>query len=152
MCVHIGERKLTIYPVSAMGNFEVFQKGTRPGGNEPTVTLRGRGAIVLNRAAYAALGEPDAVELLFDTEDRRMALRACDKEALNAYPLNQSRNQQSYSISGNQFARFHKIAIEAPRHLKAVREGDLLCVDVGPPEGIHCRGLSLVLALLLSLG
>lgn len=41
----------------------------------------------LNRAAYEALGSPEAVELLYARADRTIGLRAGDPGALHTYPI-----------------------------------------------------------------
>lgn len=45
---------------------------------EPFVTVQKRGTITVNASAHAAVGEPDAVELLLDRNDHVLGLRPRD--------------------------------------------------------------------------
>jgi hypothetical protein len=51
------------------------------------VSLRVGGVIGLNRAAYRMWGEPDACQVLFDPERRRIDLRPANPNEPNSYEL-----------------------------------------------------------------
>src|SRR5829696_8922146 len=60
----------------AMTQFEVFRRQPPAGAHEPTVTVQRHGLLTLNQAAYAELGAPDAVQLLYAHRERLIGLRA----------------------------------------------------------------------------
>ena len=51
------------------------------------VSLNKAGKFEINARAVHALGNPDAVELLFDEVNKRIGLRPADPEQPNAHPL-----------------------------------------------------------------
>ena len=68
-----------------MPDFESFSRTMLSLDADPRITIHKRGTISLNRSAFAALGSPDAVELLFDRQRSIVGLRAVDQKADNAY-------------------------------------------------------------------
>ena len=70
----------------------------------PVVTIHRSGVIALSDRAYAALGEPAALDLLYDHEaPNKIGLRA---SAEGAYTPRPSQNGKSWLISGSAFLRF----------------------------------------------
>jgi len=70
----------------------------------PVVTIHKSGVIALSERAYAALGGPPALDLLYDQDDpERIGLRA---SAEGAYTPRASQNGKSWLISGSAFLRF----------------------------------------------
>ena len=70
----------------------------------PVVTIHQSGVIALSDSAYAALGGPAAVDLLFDQQaPNKMGVRA---NAEGAYTPRPSQNRKSWLISGSAFLRF----------------------------------------------
>lgn len=67
--------------------FELFQKGSAPVATVPSVTIQKRGLFSLNDAAAQLLGDPEAVQFLWDAQKRLIALRAARLDEPNAYPL-----------------------------------------------------------------
>ena len=55
--------------------FEIYKRQRAPASIEPAVTIQKRGTFSLNSAAYAVLGSPKAVELLYDRERELIGLR-----------------------------------------------------------------------------
>ena len=55
--------------------FEVFDKRMAPLAKAPSVTIQKRGIFSINRAAHKLIEEPETVELLFDKENKVIALR-----------------------------------------------------------------------------
>ena len=45
------------------------------------------GTIRLNRACYAMWGEPEAVQVMFDPDRRRIALKPVSRDEENCYPI-----------------------------------------------------------------
>jgi hypothetical protein len=114
-----------------VGEFEVFRRDMPVGGRDPVVTIRRGGGIVLNRAAFESLGSPEAVELMFDVQDRVMGIRAGSSDSKDAFPVRLARNQRSFAISGRTFIQYYDILSDQVRHLPAAMDGSILCVEVG---------------------
>ena len=70
----------------------------------PVVTIHQSGVIALSERAYSALGEPTAMDLLYDYEaPSKIGLRASGE---GAYTPRASQNGKSWLISGSAFLRF----------------------------------------------
>src|SRR5438128_1774301 len=65
--------------VAGMPNFQVFSREVARSREEPMFTLQARGLLSLNSAVFRALGEPEAVELLYDANLRIIGLRKVAK-------------------------------------------------------------------------
>lgn len=72
-------------------------------------TLQARGLLSLNHAVFRALGQPEAVELLYDAEERIIGLRAVDKSDPNAYSVRKQSGSQSYLVATQGFLAYHGI-------------------------------------------
>src|SRR5713226_7627256 len=68
-------------------HFEIQERLWQPG-EELTFTIRARGEGMLSKGSFNALGRPEAVIVLFDTERRTLALQPASREDRNAYVLN----------------------------------------------------------------
>lgn len=121
--------------VDAVG-FEVFQKNSAPLAKVPTVTLQRRGLLSLNRSAYALIGNPAAVELLWDPERQVIGLRPAEETNPNAYPARpQASNSDRgpFLIAGTAFTQYYKIdTSETQRWVPQVEDG-ILCIDISKP-------------------
>ncbi len=115
-----------------MPDFEVFTRRLVPLKKTPLVTIQKRGTITLNKSAYSALGEPDAVELLYDRDERIVGLRPVEASLEHAYPVRPtiSRGSGSYVISALAFTAFYDIDTEQPRRWHAHLVDDVLCIDL----------------------
>jgi hypothetical protein len=118
-----------------MTGFEVFKKRGTPVIKEPTVTVQKNGSIALNRPAYGALGEPTAIELLFDREERIIGMRGVSRKTGHSYPVrNTESNPGQYLISGVAFTKYYEIKTDVSRRYPAhVNEDGILCVDLKGP-------------------
>jgi hypothetical protein len=92
-----------------MPRFEVFSREAARSREEPMFTLQARGLLSLNSAVFRALGEPGAVELLYDAAERIIALRGVDKGDPNAYAVRKQSGTQSYLVATRGFLSFHGI-------------------------------------------
>lgn len=81
--------------------WEVLDRSRGPAGEGPILTIQKGGRIGLNHAAYAALGEPERVELLYAAASNRLGLRPLDKDAAGGrgYPVRKKEGARSYLIS-----------------------------------------------------
>ena len=119
--------------------FETFTR-QRKAGRQPFVTLQKKGIISLNRAAFEALGDPEAVELLYDKEANLMALRRVESSVEHAYKVRTPPgNHGTWLVAGGAFASYYDIDISASVRRAARLDGDLLVVDLNDP-GVDPRG------------
>ena len=96
---------------------------------QPAVTFRARGAINLNSPAYNLLEKPDAVLLLFDAKNRRMAVKPSERGDSRAYPLNKHRKNNA-SIPASKFLEHYGIRPGKTIRYNAELEGGLLVVKL----------------------
>lgn len=114
--------------------FEVFT-GKNTQAVTPALTIDRRGNIRLTRAAYKELGEPSAVQLLYDHESKTIGLRPAERGGADSYAV---RVGSSITVSGMAFVRHYGIVPVDERSSSAyrwpakVRDG-ILCVDVSEP-------------------
>ncbi len=129
--------------------FEVFDKRSATASKNPLVTIQKGGYFSLNRAAYQAMGEPEAVELLFDREEQLIGFRPADPTSPRAFPV-RSQGKHSPStlmITGRAFTKYYDIdASTARRYGVEMRDGVLVLdlksesVDVtGPRAAMRSR-------------
>lgn len=98
----------------------------------PAVTIQRRGTLGLNRAAYVALGAPNAVELLFDREAKKIGLRAIGRTAENAYVVRvNGYGGSSFFVSATGLLKYLGVDTDVAQRFDAVLEGDILAIDLG---------------------
>ena len=102
---------------------------------ERAVTVSGRGTRArpfrLGRAAWAALGEPTHVVLLWDGERRRIGFRAAPADDPNAYPVGTVNRGRQRTVYGAAFLRHHGLLDLPTRRYPARMVGDVLVVELG---------------------
>jgi hypothetical protein len=114
-----------------MANFELFHRSLLPLKSEPTVTIRRRGMLSLNASAFAALGSPDSVELLYDADLRMMGMRAVDPRSETAYRVRPpSSGPGPYLVSATTFLRFHGLETGGSVRWPGYLSDGVLCVDL----------------------
>ena len=114
-----------------MPQFETFKKRMVPLKKAPFVTIQKRGTRSFNAAAHAALGNPEAVELLYDPSEKIIGVRAVAPEVEHAYPLRSpSQKDQSFILSGRAFTRYYDIPTDISTRYPAYLDGDILCIDL----------------------
>lgn len=118
-----------------MPNFETFTKRMAPLVKAPYVTIQKRGTISLNAAAHAAIGSPEAVELLYDKSARIVGFRPVDKSAEHAYPLRTSGGKAvgPYILSGTAFTKYYGIDTTVSRRWVGRMVDGVLCIDLTEP-------------------
>lgn len=112
--------------------FEVFQKGSAPTSTVPTVTIQKRGLFSLNQAAYELLGKPEAVQFLWDSEEKLIALQQADPNDLNSYPArrqNAAADRGPVLVAGTMFSRFIGLDTSQARRWVPEKRQDMLIVD-----------------------
>ena len=116
--------------------FERYRRGQARTTASPTLTVQRGGVISFNQAAHELLGEPKAVELLYDPEREIIGLESSDLGAGNAYPVRAGtgKNSMVYMVSGAGFTKFYGIDTDAARRYTAfLTEGGMLCADLNSP-------------------
>lgn len=111
--------------------FEVFQKSSAPLAKVPQVTIQQRGLISLNRSAYAAIGNPEAVELLFDADRKIVGLRPTVVSNPNAYPVRPQGSGDSgpLLVAGQMFTKYYRIdTTQAIRYIDPEVVDGVLCI------------------------
>ncbi len=100
----------------------------------PAVTIQRRGNIGMNAAAHRVLGSPDAVELWFDDETRRIGITSCDLTAEHAYKMRPlGKSGSSWIITATTFTDYNRINTEVARRYQANMEDGMLVIDVSVP-------------------
>jgi hypothetical protein len=113
-----------------MVNFQVFRKQTTRGGVGPHVTVQRGGLLSLTCEAAALLGNPTAVELLYDRDAHMMGFRGAAVNDVHAYRLRPQAASSSLLVSGRAFTRFFGIPTNVARRYRAAMIGDVLAVDM----------------------
>ena len=114
-----------------MPQFEVFRKrSNQPGGVNPQVTLQRGGTFSLNQKSFDALGQPEAVVLLYDTQQRIIGFRKVEPGDFNAFPVHRQGKGQSYLVNGLSFCQFYEIPLGQARRYKAQLFDDVLGIDL----------------------
>lgn len=97
------------------------------------MTITQRGCLLLNRAARAAMGEPEAVELLYDQAERIVGLRPVPVETPHAFRVGISGDGAWGSIGALGFVRHYGIDRSVARRRLAYLDDGVLCVDLRQP-------------------
>ena len=119
-----------------MPNFETFTKRRIRVVKDPTMTLQAKGGMGFNHAAFLALGEPEAVELLYAADERIIGVRPVDPGTPHAYPVRSpsQKRDSGFLLSGKTFTKFYEIDTSVARRWTAYMDGDVLCVDLNSPS------------------
>jgi hypothetical protein len=110
--------------------FEVFDRRAAPAPKEPFVTIQKGGLISFNRAAYQALGEPEAIELLYNRAERIIGFRKADPKSPRSYPMREQNRGGSHLIAGTAFLRHYEINMDVARRYQADTQDNIVLVDL----------------------
>ncbi|WP_156935115.1 hypothetical protein [Pseudonocardia spinosispora] len=114
-----------------MPNFETFERRMASLTQNPTAVLQKTGVLSLNKSAQVALGEPEAVELLFDPEAEIIGLRPVSADKLNAYPLRPQRPEVGpYLVAATAFTKYYKIDTSVSRRYVTSMDEGILCIEL----------------------
>lgn len=113
--------------------FETFKRQRAPVTQEPAITIQKRGTLSGNRPAYEALDSPEAVELLFDRDERLIGIRKADPSTEHAYVVRPLGKGSTWMVSGTAFVAYYGIDTEVARRWTAQVEDDVLVVDLKQP-------------------
>ena len=118
--------------------FEVYQSKTLSRRHTPVITVQKSGALSINRAGYAALGEPEHVLLLRDTGENLIAIQAAAADEVHAQVvrlLNPARGSGPVVVPASGFVREAGIDTSVARRWPARYDNDMLVVDLNT-EGV----------------
>ena len=117
-----------------LSGFEMFTKRMVPLGKSPYVTIQKRGLLSFNKAAHVALGEPAAVELLYNRTDRIIAVRGVDDDVPHAYKFRHIGGQKSdpttFIVGATAFVNHYNIPTEVSVRRPATNEEGVLLIDL----------------------
>ena len=112
-------------------------RGRRARTAGPAMAVHPDGVFMLNRAAILALGEPDAVELLFDPDEQVIGVRAADPSLFHVYSAKAANSGGGVQLSGRSFVQYYRDRIGVPetsRQWKAHMDDGILCVPLNEPS------------------
>ncbi len=112
------------------GEFEVFTRRSTPIVKANYVAIHKRGTISLNRSAVEALGEPQAIQLLFNRAKQIIAFRPTDPKTDSAYPLRRQQQSNSWLIAGQAFLNFYDIDHSTTRRYIGEFRDNMLRIDL----------------------
>lgn len=113
-----------------MGKFELFRNRTVRQVKGPAGTVQARGAFTLNSVALDHLGNPDAVHLYFDAEDKRVGVEPAEPNSPYAYSTRPAGKGVSRLISAKSFMDTYNIPYEQTVPVPATFEGRMVVLNV----------------------
>ena len=112
----------------------VFDARNTPAATTPVVTIQKAKNFAMNKAAYELLGEPEAVEYLFNEKLQKVGFRKVDPTAPHAYRVRKQANSRSFQMSGHSFITTYDIrTIDGSLRFEPRMEGDTLVIDLENP-------------------
>ena len=116
-----------------MPNWTEFTRTSTPIGAKPFVTIQRKGTISLNRAAFEALGRPEAVKLLYDQDERMIGLRPAEIGANGAYQV-RPQASSNWLVAGTAFSGFLGLDTAVAKRYDAEMIDGVLAVDLKRPS------------------
>ncbi|HEV3231901.1 MAG TPA: hypothetical protein VG245_06585 [Candidatus Dormibacteraeota bacterium] len=114
--------------------FEVFNRSATRAAEKPFVTIQKKGIFAFNHAAYVALGEPQAVQLLFDKANRVVGFRASDPDDPHVNAVRDNAKHTTHMVPGTAFTKHYGIPTDIARRWPARINGDgILTIDLKEP-------------------
>ncbi|MCG7449327.1 hypothetical protein MHK12_06675 [Corynebacterium kefirresidentii] len=109
--------------------FEVFDKRKSALGHAPSATLQKKGILSLNASAHALIDSADSVELLYDSDEKIIALRPSSEFHAYAFRV-ANKNTGQVIVSLTAFTEFYNIDTDVSRRLKPVADDGMLLLDL----------------------
>lgn len=117
--------------------FEIFDKRKSALGKAPSATLQRKGILSLNAPAHQLINSADSVELLYDREERVIALKPSNAAHAYAFRAANKRTGQVV-VSLTAFTEYYDIDTSKSQRLAPRKEGDMLLLDLD--EGVPIVG------------
>lgn len=129
--------------MAELAGFETFTKRMVPLGKNPYVTVQKRGLLSFNKAAHAALGAPEAVELLYNAQARLIAVRPVDVNVPHAYKFRSVGGQRNEGatllVAATAFTNYYGIPTDVSIRRPVRIEDGVLFIDLND-EGTVVTG------------
>ena len=120
--------------MAELPGFETFTKRMVPLAKNPYVTVQKRGLLSFNKAAHAALGAPEAVELLYSAKDRIIAVRPVDVNVPHAYKFRSVGGQRNDGatllVAATAFTNYYGIPTDVSVRRPVRIEDGVLFIDL----------------------
>lgn len=113
-----------------MPNWEVYSRQGRNASSEPLVSIQRTGSLALNKAAYDAIGKPEAVQLLFDRQEQLIGLRPAARGDENAYVVRRQERSSTHLVAARTFTNYYDIDTSATRRYQTEMYDDVLGVHL----------------------
>jgi len=111
--------------------FEEFDKRAAAASKSPFVTIQRRGLFSLNRAAIELMGNPEAVVLLYDREEKLIGFRPAPLTDPRALPVrSQGKNASTFMVAGQAFAKYYDLDTSVAQRYAVEMRGDILVLDL----------------------
>ena len=116
--------------------FEEFDKRAATASKSPFVTIQRKGPFGLNKAAFEAMGEPEAVSLLYDRDEKLIGFKPVPLTYARAFPVRaQGKNAVTYMVAGQSFTRHYGIDTSTARRYAVEMRDGVLVLDLNSPSG-----------------
>jgi hypothetical protein len=113
-----------------MPEWRSLERGARAIAGTPTVGIQAtKGNLTLNQAAFIALGSPEAVEVLYDPDERLIGLRAATLSTAT-YPVHKQGKSATYWIAGKALVRAMNLDVSRARRYDATLLDGVLTLDL----------------------
>ncbi|PLS85255.1 MAG: hypothetical protein CYG60_13610 [Actinobacteria bacterium] len=119
----------------SLDGYELFDKKAVPSTSKPWVTLQKGGLLSINTMAYQKIGSPEAVEVLYNKAERKIALRPAPMDSPRAFPVRKQGGREnirpSNLVSLTAFCNYHGIETNSARRYRPEFTDDgVLIVDL----------------------
>jgi hypothetical protein len=120
--------------------FEVFDKRSAAATKSPMATIQRGGSFSLNKAAQELMGSPEAVELLYDLDEKLIGFRPVEPTSPRAFPVRpQGKNASTYMIAGRAFSKYYKLDASQARRYAVKMANGILVLDLNS-ESVDVTG------------
>lgn len=109
--------------------FEKFRRYKVTEGDDPIVSIHVRGIFALNKNAYDKLGEPEAIEMMYASEDRIIGFSAAPKSSPDSYAVRHN-TKTAFQVEGRAFLNYYGISDDAGRRYVAEMMDEILIVQL----------------------
>lgn len=111
--------------------FEVFNKRASTSSKLPMVTIQKDGEFSMNKAAHDAIGAPEAVELLYDREEKLIAFRPAPPDGALSFNVKpQGKRSTGRQVAGKAFAGYYDLDVSVARRYVVKVVDDMLVLDL----------------------
>ncbi len=114
--------------------FEVFDRGRRAPSKAPTFAVQKRGILSFNDASHKLIGEAQFVELLFDPDDRVIALRPSEETPRTYMVRAPEKSPGVRVVSATSFVQHYDIDVSVSRRYVPTVQDGMLCVALNADD------------------